>query len=176
MSTEEWRDVVGSNGAYQVSNMGGVRSKTRTVKHKNGRPSTTRSGKLLKPGIASHGYKTVSINGKSRTVHSIVLEAFVGPRPSSRHECRHIDGVKTNCNLNNLSWGTYEENQRDKVKHGTSNRCRGYKLTSDDVIEIRNIIKSKDRGNPTYLQIGLEFGVSQSTIHNIGTGKSWGWL
>lgn len=49
-------------------------------------------------------------------VHHIVLTTFVGPCPEGL-ECRHLDGVKTNCRLSNLAWGTVTENAEDRKKH-----------------------------------------------------------
>jgi hypothetical protein len=106
------------------------------------------------------------------------LEAFVGPRPSERHESRHLDGTKTNNHLSNLQWGTYEENQMDRLAHGKSNRgerCGTSKLTSSQVLEISAIVSRQDR-DMTFQQIGEMFGVGASTVHQIMTGASWGWL
>lgn len=176
MNNEKWLDVVGFEGKYMVSNTGRVRSLTRIVPHKNGRPATRREGKILSQGIASHGYPTVSLCRETRTVHSLVLKAFTGPRPSSRHEARHIDGDRENTSLDNLVWGTFEENQKDKIKHGTTNRGRSRKLTVDDVLEIRKIVAGKKYGKPTYTEIGGMFGIGGPAAYMIGNKKSWAWL
>jgi hypothetical protein len=53
------------------------------------------------------------------TVHSLVLEAFVGPRPDGM-QCRHFpDRNPTNNRVSNLSWGTPLENANDRRVHGT---------------------------------------------------------
>lgn len=46
-------------------------------------------------------------------VHLLVLTAFVGPKPSDEHECRHLDNVKVNNRRGNLAWGTSEQNRQD---------------------------------------------------------------
>jgi len=119
---EIWRDVVGFEDAYQVSNLGRVRSKTRFVvmsaSHKSAEHISRRNGRLLRPGKASTGYFTVALGrGNSKTVHSLVAEAFIGPCPE-RHEVLHIDGSRTNNCVHNLRYGTRTENIMDSVNQG----------------------------------------------------------
>jgi hypothetical protein len=121
--TEIWRDVVGFEDAYQVSNMGRVKSKSRVVvmsaSHKSAAHLSRRKGRMLKPGKASNGYFTVALGrGNSRTIHSLVAEAFIGPCPDG-HEVLHIDGTRTNNCADNLRYGTRRENIMDAVRHGS---------------------------------------------------------
>ena len=119
---ETWRDVLGYEGAYEVSDLGNVRSVTRWVpygRHKG----MTYKGRSLKLTLIKNGYLTVKLAfaGLTRTtyVHEIVLKAFEGPRPytEARGEIRHLDGVKTNNVLSNLKYGTINENAADRVRH-----------------------------------------------------------
>ncbi len=71
----------------------------------------------MKPRPHVDGYLTVKIQGKPRTVHRLVLEAFVGPCPPGM-QCRHLDGNPANNRLENLAWGTHAENAADKIRHG----------------------------------------------------------
>ncbi len=106
--TEVWRPILGFEGQYEVSNRGRVRSYRRSAK-----------GKLLAPGKASHGYYTVSLGrNNSRTLHSLVAEAFIGPKPD-KCEVLHNDGSRTNNCVENLRYGTRSENIFDAVKQGT---------------------------------------------------------
>jgi NUMOD4 motif./HNH endonuclease. len=106
---EEWRDIPGYEGLYRVSNMGRVYS-------------TRRGGRMLKPTLRRKGYLAVALsrNGSARMrlIHQLVLEAFVGPRPEG-FVTRHLDGDPANNTLDNLRWGTYAENVRDSIEHGT---------------------------------------------------------
>lgn len=70
------------------------------------------------------GYPMVTVGNKSRPIHQLILETFVGFRPSSNHEARHLDGNSFNSILSNLAWGTKKENGEDRVLHGTSKRNR----------------------------------------------------
>lgn len=122
MDVEEWRPVVGFESSYEVSSKGAVRSIGRIV---TGRPGVT----YWKPGayksltVSSVGYPMTTLySGKDRkwaTVHTLVAEAFLGPRPP-RADIRHLDGDKLNNCVSNLQYGSRSENLRDAVKHGTN--------------------------------------------------------
>jgi hypothetical protein len=107
---ELWKDIPGFEERYQVSSLGSVRSFARY-----------KDGRLLKPGKASHGYYTVSFGrNNSKTVHSLVALAFIGPCPKGM-EILHIDGTRTNNALSNLRYGTRTDNILDAIKHGSWN-------------------------------------------------------
>lgn len=78
-----------------------------------------RTGKLT-------GYRSVclSLKGKHRNVyvHEIVLRVFVGPRPSPVHEALHGNGDRGDNRLDNLRWGTVQENADDRERHGHVHR------------------------------------------------------
>ena len=105
---------------YEVSSLGQVRSTDRVVPAKNG-STAVRRGKVLSP--ATHrGYLAVRLRNASRDrtvkVHTLVLEAFVGPKPDGL-EARHLNGNSTDNRADNLVWGTRSENNLDRVAHGT---------------------------------------------------------
>ena len=88
--SEEWRDIPGYEGIYQVSNLGNVRSLDRTLECKNGRIIKLK-GKLLKQGN-KNGYRFVNLcYGHSVSVHVLVAQAFLGDRPDKMDVC-HING------------------------------------------------------------------------------------
>lgn len=57
------------------------------------------------------------VEGTECRTHVVVLEAFVGPRPSG-HEALHLDANRANASLSNLKWGTRSENQLQRVADG----------------------------------------------------------
>ena len=117
---EEWRDIKGYEGFYQVSNMGRVKSLERTVAGRNGSKRTIR-GRILKPRSERNGYLQVALcNGsgkiKAFKVHRLVCEAFL-ENPENKPCVNHIDENKTNNTASNLEWCTVSEN----INHGTRN-------------------------------------------------------
>jgi len=156
-----FKPVLGYESLYQVGDDGQV------IRSCSG-PATW-EGRALKQSTAKTGYKVVGLtkNGKTRifTVHTLVLEAFVGKKPDGM-ECLHADGSRDNNRVENLSWGTRMENIRDKIKHGRS----GNKITSSIVSEIKErIAKGVDMG----ASIAKMYGVSESTICDIKAGRYW---
>lgn len=113
--SEAWRPVVGYDGIYEVSSLGRVRSLPRISASGN-----RLQGRMLKRVPTPKGYEIVTLtkNGcqKVRSVHTLVLEAFVGPRPSGHVAC-HYDDVPTNNRVDNLRWGTYEDNAADRRRN-----------------------------------------------------------
>jgi|ERR1700680_1481245 len=103
---ELWKPIVGFEDYYEVSDRGRVRN--------------LRRGNMLKARCGSR-YPHVELRGVERTVHSLVLEAFIGPRPHGM-EALHWDDDKRNNTLSNLRWGTVYENQADALRNGVPRR------------------------------------------------------
>jgi exodeoxyribonuclease X len=131
MADEQWRPVVGYEGRYEVSSEGRVRSIGRTFtytrKLNDGRVDKvvkTTVDKMLTPSKGSNGYYTVRLCGKTFALHSVVLTAFIGPKPEGYAGC-HGDRDRSNNRLSNLRWDTYASNYADIVRHGTLGMTRG---------------------------------------------------
>jgi hypothetical protein len=120
------------------------------------------------------GYRVVKLRDKERhghlAIHVMVLEAFIGPRPSPAHEGCHNNGIGSDSRLDNLRWDTAVSNQADRLRHGTSARETGTgvrKLTAERVREIRN--------NPsvTLKEWAERFGCCVGTVIHARTGQTW---
>jgi hypothetical protein len=113
---ENWRPVLGFDGFYEVSDLGRVRS-LRTSRGIRVIP------KVLKQQERKGGYLHVVLKSKTdkrlRLVHQLVLESFIGTKPSGK-QCAHGDGKRQNNVLGNLRWATPKENSADRMKHGTT--------------------------------------------------------
>lgn len=174
---ERWLPVPvpGFEELYEVSDLGRVRSLDRTVACR-GDGQRRIPGRILKLQISNRGgYPAIMLwhNGKyvRRHVHTLVLTAFVGPRPPGQ-EARHGPAGPLAASLTNLCWGTPSENQMDKVRDGTSNRGERQwqaKLTWPAVAEIRRRVTAGE----LIMHIAREFGVSPRNIRNIMAGDTW---
>ena len=122
---ELWKDVIGFEDYYQVSNFGNIRSKDRVIFDKNfsksGKPfdrKRTFNGKVLKSNkVCDSGHLSVAFykNGRSqgsRLIHRVVAEHFI-QNPLNLPIVDHIDWNPKNNNVDNLEWVDYDEN----IKH-----------------------------------------------------------
>lgn len=114
MSEEIWKDVVGFEGYYKVSNLGRVKSVDRYVNYKKGYSlKALKKGQLLSPKISNKGYLHLTLmkDGKNyyRSVHRIVAEAFI-PNPKNLPFINHINENKVDDRVENLEWCTAKYN------------------------------------------------------------------
>lgn len=107
---EIWKDVVGHEGLYKVSNLGNIFS--------------IQSSRLMKKNINNKGYERVTIKGKQMSVHRIVCMAFIS---NYENKCvvNHKNGIKNDNNIKNLEWATCRENS---IHYHSSNAIKEIKL------------------------------------------------
>lgn len=165
---EEWRDISGYEGVYQVSDLGNVRS----IK------STTHSGRMRKFDVGWGDYPVITLICKGirkrRYVHDLVCTAFHGPRPLG-HNVNHKDTNRQNNRADNLEWVTQKENIRHAWEYlnlvGPQGERNGQsKLTRDAVIKIRELYATK---RYTQKEIGHMFGVTRGAVSSIILGNHW---
>lgn len=162
---EQWKDILGFEGLYEVSSMGELRNKA--------------TKKILKPVITHCGYYRFRIIKNeerfNKMLHRLVCEAFI-ENPEQKRTINHKDGNKLNNNIENLEWNTHSENIHHAIKLGLFhinrdpfNRHHSC-LSEEQVLEIDRMIKSKEH---TYKQIALMFGVHPSRIEKIKARTTW---
>ena len=179
-NTELWKPIEGFPD-YEISNMGRVKSLDRTIKYINNGIRFVK-GKILKPGKDKDGYFYVNLMLKKKPatikIHSLVIGRFGESKPTPKHECNHIDGVKQNNWNSNLEWLTHAENMNHAKEAGLCPSQKGdlngnCKLSENKVNQIRKLYSS---GEYTYKQLCDKFEISLSVIGNIITFKTWGHL
>ncbi|WP_434577546.1 NUMOD4 motif-containing HNH endonuclease [Pseudomonas sp. Z1-6] len=172
---EVWKDVLGLEGAYQVSNIGRVRSLDRMCVGPTGR-TRRRQGALMKQTL-DKGYFLVSLfspEGKTlRRVHRLVAEAFHGAPPEDA-VVNHLDGDKTNNNASNLEWTTVQGNTAHSYETGLQVGRKGAAHHNTRISEesVRAIVQRLVAGDYQSV-IASDFGVGQAQISLINLGKRW---
>jgi len=180
---EEWRDVVGYEGFYQVSNLGRIKSLQRTRKGRHGVCNKSERILALAAGNRKGSYlmfSAIGSNGNKKTVaaHRLVAKAFIA-NPDNKPCVNHIDHNRLNNCVENLEWVTAKENAQHALLNGRLEMSmhRGEdnnqsKLTTAQVKEIRKrYVRYSKENNCTSL--AKEFGVSHVTIHNIIKLNAW---
>ena len=179
-SMEEWRDVVGYEGLYQVSDCGRIKSVTRV----------SPQGHLLKERIRSlitdkDGYLYVNLckDGivKTYRVHRLVGEAYI-PNPNNMPLINHLNGIKNDNRVCNLEWTNNSGNMlhafRAGLKHANSISYYGEtnphcKLSDEDCAEIKRL---RAEYGYTHKYLAKMFNIGMSQIGRIirGEGRNKG--
>ena len=164
---EEWKDVSGFEGMYQVSNEGRVRSLDHYGKHRDGGVRIY-YGKILSPikQDKKNPYGRVKIRGKLHLVHRLVASAWVD-NPNSLPQVNHKDGDKTNSHPSNLEWCSPRENIHHAIETGLIKGAYNFKFSQkdiDSIIDMRN-------GGKLFREIGECFKCHPSTVAKILRGE-----
>lgn len=164
--TEEWRPAVGFEGFYEVSDQGRVRSL----------PRKACRGQLLKPRWRGRYLAVVLSTPEQRVekrVHRLVGEAFLGPKPE-RLETRHLDDDRSNNTLDNIIYGTSQQNSDDCTRNGHFRKGLDHQncfIPDDLVAEILALPRgSRSSGQETIGEWADRHGISRGHVYNIRIG------
>lgn len=119
---EAWKEVLGYDTLYEVSNLGRVRTR------RHDELGYTKEYRFVEPCDNGKGYLRFNwkVGGKQKTayLHRLVAEAFI-PNPEGLNEINHLDEDKTNCRVDNLEWCTHAYNCRYGTRNIRSGEKRG---------------------------------------------------
>lgn len=142
---EEWKEIPGYEGCYEVSTLGNIRSVTRFSESFGGR-ICPRYGRTLVQNTAGR-YNSVTLckegDVQTKSVHRLVALTFL-LNPDNLPDIDHIDRDKRNNSVTNLRWVTKVQNQanRGKPKHNTSGEM--YISYSEEIDRYRLNIQRAD--------------------------------
>lgn len=153
---EQWKDIIGYEGLYLVSNYGRILSLRKY--RKNGKSGYYQHTKILRQSISTTGYYKVEFykNGTRKTikVHQLVAKHFVA-NPYRYDIINHIDGNRLNNRWDNLEWCR----QVDNINHAIENKLiRAFDIDEES---LRYLYIKK---NMLPEEIGEIFGISGSPI------------
>jgi len=110
LTEEIWKDIMGFEGFYQVSNLGKVFSR--------------RSNKILKTYVNNSGYECIDLRVNNKrykdTVHRLVARAFCDGYEEGK-VVNHIDTNRLHNAASNLEWMTYKESIQEMKDRGALN-------------------------------------------------------
>jgi len=176
MRKEIWKDVVGYEKYYMVSNLGRVKSKDRTI-NRTGCKQFMLKGRIKKQSIDVYGYYFVGFYvgvPKTMKVHRLVAIAFIA-NPKNKEQVNHKDFNRKNNILENLEWVTNQENAHHSYLAGRKKNINlgekhpHAKLTENKVMEIRKLKKS---GVLNYI-LAKKYKVTASNINSVVNYKTW---
>lgn len=120
---EEWRDIPGYEGLYQVSNLGRVKGLPRKVNNHTG--FIQLKERILNGHKITKGYIQVQLSSRPnrvlKLIHVLVAQVFI-PNPNNYPQVNHINGDKADNRIENLEWCNNSMNQIHAYKHGLNRR------------------------------------------------------
>lgn len=169
---EIWKDVVGYEGLYQISNIGRIKSLNynKTKKENIMKQRCVKGKEYFSIGIMKDGVS------KEYKIHRLVAIAFI-PNPDNKPQINHKDSDPKNNNVENLEWCTSAENIQHAFKYGRKTQ-KGEKnnMCSHPDSIIKQMLRYKNLPMFTQQDISDIFGIDRRYISAIFRGKVRGYL
>jgi len=175
-SMEDWKDIIGYEGLYQVSNMGNVKSLPRLTRALNGAIMPFK-GKSLIPQIDKGGYCRVSLRKNSiailHSVHRLVAMHFL-QNPYNFDEVNHKNGIKTDNRATELEWCNRSYNKTHSYRVLGQKKMNGVnsgmaKVTPSDIANMKIDYQTMK----SYSKVGTKYNISGTQAWRILTKKAW---
>ena len=151
-SEERWLPVPGFERYYGISDFGRVYSKPRLVRHPLSRTGYARRvGRILKTCRTAGDHRSVVLVDPAVDselligVHRLVLLAFVGEPPPGRPYACHRNDVGSDNRLENLYWGSPQQNSLDSVRNGNHTQARKVACGLEHLLIEPNLVPSTSK-------------------------------
>lgn len=173
---ENWRDINGFEGHYQISDMGNVKSVGRIIAHSRLNKKKIPE-KILSPGNRN-GYQYVHLV-KNRIIQTVKVHRLVAlhflPEDPTRLIVNHKDGNKINNQLNNLEWCTHRENLTHALTTGLRRRSKPnpdhVKKISKPMLQISHLDNTIVAKHKSMAQAARDTKISISSICQCAKGR-----
>lgn len=180
MTNEVWKPIEGTEGLYEVSNTGKIRSnnylghgKQRELRHAKDQKGYLRVGLFM-------GDVKMTVK-----VHREVAKAFI-PNPENKPQVNHKDGDKENNRVENLEWATESENVVHAYKTGLKEKTREWCRQMGNTVGKAALAKDREKrktpviairlsdgavfGYPSQAEAAEKTGAPQPNIHKVLNG------
>lgn len=173
MPDEIWKDIIGHEGRYQISNLGNVKSLPKSWY--TGIANITMREIILKHNICK-GYPEVQLMKDNNRVH-FKIHVLIGnhfiEKIENKNYLNHKNGNKLDYSIQNLEWCTLKENSIHAFETGlNNNHGENNNFATLTLQDVTNIIKMKGCGS-SQKAIAKLFNINQSTVCRLWSGKRW---
>ena len=151
---ENWKDIKGTGGLYQISDCGRVRRKPYT----NNFTGCRHKGMYCYPSLNTGGYQFVNILlieedcRKNRLIHRLVADAFI-PNPNNYNCVRHKDGNRLNNHVDNLEWFDRERKVKRIGHRFNAKKVEQYSRDGELLAVYDNMAQASRETNTNYTGI-----------------------
>jgi len=176
---EEFRDVPGYEGIYQVSDLCRMKTLSRKVKLPSRNCYRQLKTKIMSLSVNS-GYLQASLHkdGISEIirVHVLVGIVFI-PNPYKLPFLNHKNGIKIDSRKNNLEWCTHLENMQHAFRTGlvpNGERNHKAKLTDEQVKVMKRLFRINPKTNQS--AVARKLNISRSVVNAIYKNRKWKYI
>lgn len=172
---EIWEDIENYEGYYQVSNLGRVKSLSRSWYNWHGNLQTKKEN-YLKGLVDSDGYLNVSLSKNNITakakIHRLVAMAFI-PNPENKLQVNHKKGIKSDNRVSEIEWVTGKENVNNAAVNNLLVKGNNHPNTTLTHIHVKTIRDLFATGKYTKTKLAHIFSISISGCAFIIKRKVW---
>lgn len=163
---ENWKNIKGYHGLYQVSNLGNVKS------------FVQKNERIMKLSNNGNGYFFVGLKKEKKTkifyIHRLVAESFIGVI-ENKIEVNHINGIKNDNRVENLELVTRSQNIKHSFDFLNRDKRKGVKNDKNSCLKNGNstiVINSLNNEKYSVISASFFLGMNYSTFKAKMSGQN----